>query len=295
MAALRQTATQLELASNARSAPGTTPAAGVTEARRLAQALRKLTDADAATRDRAERAIALPLRLGLAGLAQALQAERVGIDSLPRELVRDWLTPDGRALITISPRLPPGERAREAALDVFVPTVLAIAPQATGGPIAVRGSAHTILSAFAQAGAWAVLSIAVLLWLTLRRFADVLRTLVPLLVSAVLTLELCVVFGIALNFANVIALPLLLGIGVAFKIYYVIAWREGKTGLLQSSLTHAVLFSAATTATAFGSLWLSNHAGTASMGKLLALSLVCTLAGAVFFQPILMGRPRQSR
>ncbi|NNH14153.1 RND transporter, partial [Cupriavidus gilardii] len=237
----------------------------------------------------------LPLRLGLAGLAQALQAERVGIDSLPRELVRDWLTPDGRALITISPRLPPGERAREAALDVFVPTVLAIAPQATGGPIAVRGSAHTILSAFAQAGAWAVLSIAVLLWLTLRRFADVLRTLVPLLVSAVLTLELCVVFGIALNFANVIALPLLLGIGVAFKIYYVIAWREGKTGLLQSSLTHAVLFSAATTATAFGSLWLSNHAGTASMGKLLALSLVCTLAGAVFFQPILMGRPRQSR
>ncbi|MCZ7009748.1 hypothetical protein OH413_24260, partial [Salmonella enterica] len=106
VAALRQTATQLELASNARSAPGTTPAAGVTEARRLAQALRKLADADAATRDRAERAIALPLRLGLAGLAQALQAERVGIDSLPRELVRDWLTPDGRALITISPRLP---------------------------------------------------------------------------------------------------------------------------------------------------------------------------------------------
>ncbi|MBO4122854.1 MMPL family transporter [Cupriavidus gilardii] len=295
VAALRLTATRLELAANARSAPGTTPAAGVAEARRLAQALRKLADADGAARDRAERAIALPLQLGLAGLTQALQAERITIDSLPRELVRDWLTPDGRALVTVSPRLPPGERAREAALDVFVPTVLAIAPEATGGPIAVRGSAHTILGAFAQAGAWAVLSIAILLWLTLRRFGDVLRTLVPLLVSAVLTLELCVVFGIALNFANVIALPLLLGIGVAFKIYYVIAWREGKTGLLQSSLTHAVLFSAATTATAFGSLWLSNHAGTASMGKLLALSLVCTLAGAVFFQPILMGRPRQSR
>ncbi len=295
VAALRRTAAQLELAANTRSAPGATPAAGVAEARRLAHALRKLADADATDRDRAERAIALPLRLGLAGLAQALQAERVSIASLPRELVRDWLTPDGRALVTISPRLPPGERAREAALDVFVPTVLAIAPEATGGPIAVRGSAHTILSAFAQAGAWAVLSIAILLWLTLRRFADVLRTLVPLLVSAVLTLELCVVFGIALNFANVIALPLLLGIGVAFKIYYVIAWREGKTGLLQSSLTHAVLFSAATTATAFGSLWLSNHAGTATMGKLLALSLACTLAGAVFFQPILMGRPRQSR
>jgi predicted RND superfamily exporter protein len=106
------------------------------------------------------------------------------------------------------------------------------------------------------------------------------------------TLELCVVFGIDLNFANIIALPLLLGVGVAFKIYYVLAWRAGHQQLLQSSLTQAVLLSAAATGTAFGSLWLSHHAGTSSMGKLLALSLACTLIGAVFFQPILMGRPR---
>ncbi|MNT28561.1 hypothetical protein D3C72_1642560 [compost metagenome] len=169
-----------------------------------------------------------------------------------------------------------------------------VEPAATGGPISIRGSADTIMTAFAQAGIWAVVSITILLWITLHRFADVARTLVPLLVSAIVTLELCVLFGIALNFANVIALPLLLGIGVAFKIYYVIAWRHGKTKLLQSSLTHAVLFSAATTATAFGSLWLSHHPGTASMGKLLALALVTTLAGAVFFQPILMGRPRRA-
>ena len=99
-------------------------------------------------------------------------------------------------------------------------------------------------------------------------------------------------FGISLNFANIIALPLLLGIGVAFKIYYVIAWRAGQTGLLHSGLTQAVILSAATTATAFGSLWLSHHPGTSSMGKLLALSLACTLVGAVFFQPVLMGKPR---
>ena len=134
-----------------------------------------------------------------------------------------------------------------------------VEPAATGGPIVIHGSADTIMTAFAHAGIWAVLSITVLLWIALRRVGDVLRTLVPLLVSAVVTLEMCVAFGIALNFANVIALPLLLGIGVAFKIYYVIAWRAGKTHLLQSSLTHAVLFSAATTATAFGSLWLSSH------------------------------------
>ena len=100
-------------------------------------------------------------------------------------------------------------------------------------------------------------------------------------------------FGMPLNFANIIALPLMLGVGVAFKIYFVMAWRHGQTSLLQSSLTHAVLFSAATTATAFGSLWLSHHPGTSSMGRLLALSLFCTLIGAVVFQPVLMGKPRQ--
>jgi predicted RND superfamily exporter protein len=82
---------------------------------------------------------------------------------------------------------------------------------------------------------------------------------------------------------------------VAFKIYFVMAWRSGQTRLLQSSLTHAVMFSAATTATAFGSLWFSHHPGTSSMGRLLALSLFCTLIGAVVFQPVLMGKPRKVR
>jgi uncharacterized protein len=119
-------------------------------------------------------------------------------------------------------------------------------------------------------------------------------TLVPLLLAGAVTLEICVIDGLALNFANIIALPLLLGVGVAFKIYYIMAWREGQTHLLQTSLTRAVIYSALTTATAFGSLCFSSHPGTASMGKLLALSLVCTLAAAVLFQPILMGKPRNA-
>jgi len=102
-----------------------------------------------------------------------------------------------------------------------------------------------------------------------------------------------VLIGLPLNFANIIALPLLLGVGVAFKIYYVIAWRHGQTRLLASGLTQAIVLSAATTGIAFGSLWLSHHPGTSSMGKLLALSLVCTLIGAVFFRPVLMGKPRK--
>ncbi len=60
-------------------------------------------------------------------------------------------------------------------------------------------------------------------------------TLVPLLLAGVVTLELCVLLKLPLNFANIIALPVLLGVGVAFKIYYVLAWREGETSLLASS------------------------------------------------------------
>ena len=88
-------------------------------------------------------------------------------------------------------------------------------------------------------------------------------------------------------------MPLLLGVGVAFKIYYIMAWRAGKTGLLQSTLTRAVVFSAMTNAIAFGSMWASNYPGMSSMGKLMALALLCTMAAAVLFQPVLMGRPRQ--
>jgi predicted RND superfamily exporter protein len=123
----------------------------------------------------------------------------------------------------------------------------------------------------------------------------VLLTLAPLLLSGLATLGICAATGFALNFENIIALPLLFGIGVAFNIYFVLAWRAGKRELLQSSLTRAVIFSALTTGTAFGSLWLSHHPGTASMGKLLALSLACTLVAALLFLPALLEGPRSRR
>jgi hypothetical protein len=127
----------------------------------------------------------------------------------------------------------------------------------------------------------------------LRRIVDVLLTLVPLVLAGAVTLEVCALAGIMLNFANVVALPLLLGVGVAFKIYYVMAWRAGKTGLLQSTLTRAVVFSAMTNAAAFGSMWSSSYPGMSSMGKLMTVALLCTMVAAVLFQPVLMGRPRQ--
>ncbi len=182
-----------------------------------------------------------------------------------------------------------------ANIKAFGDAVLTVAPDATGEPIVIRDSGDTVIQAFIEAGLWALGSIAVLLFIVLRRVTDVLLTLVPLLLAGVLTLEITVLLGLPLNFANIIAIPLLLGLGVAFKIYFVMAWRAGQKHVLQSSLTRAVFFSAMCTAVAFGSLWASSHPGTSSMGKLLALSLACTLVSAVFFQPALMGPPRNKQ
>lgn len=290
VAALKRASNQLSYAAEDYPGPG------AKEAKRLSASLAKLAAADSATRDRAEAAFATPLRLALHQLSSLLQPSAIARDSLPPALVRDWVAPDGRALVQISPRVPAGVDSNDdAMLRRFAHAVKQAEPNAIGGPISILHSADTIIMAFLQAAAWAVLSITLLLWVTLGRFGDVLRTMIPLLVSALVTLELCVVFGMPLNFANIIALPLMLGVGVAFKVYFVMAWRAGQTSLLASSLTHAVLFSAATTATAFGSLWLSHHPGTASMGRLLALALCCTLVGAVVFQPVLMGKPRAAR
>jgi hopanoid biosynthesis associated RND transporter like protein HpnN len=281
----------LRIAANGLSqAAGSADSPGEVAARRLSAALSALAGAPAERRNAAHQAIIPPLQQGLSDLRIALTAKSVTLDTLPAEIKRDWIVSDGRARVDVAPKGDPNDNE---VLRRFAKAVLAIEPRATGTPVSIQESGHTIVRAFIQAGIFALVSIALLLWIVLRRLGDVLLTLVPLMLAGVVTLELCVLIGLPLNFANIIALPLLLGVGVAFKIYYIMAWRAGRTNLLQSSLTRAVIYSAMTTATAFGSLWLSNHPGTSSMGKLMALSLVCTLAAAVLFQPALMGTPRK--
>jgi hopanoid biosynthesis associated RND transporter like protein HpnN len=258
------------------------------DARGLADTLDKLAAEPAAARRRAALAFLPGLNEMLEELRASLQAGPVSLKTMPGELVRDWVAADGTARIQVFPRDTSGS---DESLRAFSAAVLSIAPDATGAPISIRKSGVTIVGAFGQAGALAFLAITLLLLIVLRRIRDVLATLAPLLLSGLLTIATCVVIGLRLNFANVIALPLLLGIGVAFDIYYVVAWRAGQRNLLQSSLTRAVIFSALTTASGFGALWLSSHPGTASMGELLMISLAWTLATTLFFLPALLGSP----
>jgi uncharacterized protein len=272
-----------------RRAAGDGKGPGAQASKRLADALEKLAGSDQATRDKTQTIFVSPLKVVLDQLKNLLQAAPVSLKTLPASLADGWKTKDGLMRVEALPRGDPNDNET---LRKFAGAVLVAEPNAIGGPVSILKSGETVVKAFIHAGITALIVISFLLWLALRRITDVLLTLVPLLVAGAVTLEICVLIGLPLNFANIVALPLLLGVGVAFKIYYVTAWRTGRTNLLQSSLTRAIFFSALTTATAFGSLWLSSHPGTASMGKLLALSLVTTLAAVLLFQPALMGKPR---
>jgi uncharacterized protein len=262
------------------------------QARRLASLLAAWAKAPPAALDQAQDVLIAPLQTTLRQVRHLLAAEQVSIDTLPPALKQLWLAPDGRALMEVSPK---GDANDNAILSGFVTAVRSVEPDAAGTPVFMIEAATTMVTAFVQAGTLSVVAIALILFVALRRPIDVALTLVPLLVAIVVTLEICVLIGLKLNFANIIALPLLLGVGVAFKIYYIIAWRSGGTNFLQSSLTRAIFFSACTTGIAFGSLWLSHHPGTSSMGKLMALSLLTTLAAAVIFQPALMATQAQTR
>jgi hopanoid biosynthesis associated RND transporter like protein HpnN len=262
---------------------------GASAARHLATSLERLGHAGPGMRARAFAALVPDMKIMLDQIRNALQAQPVTRASLPTDLVRDWVAADGTERIEVSPR----STARDnQTLTRFSAAVQRVAPNSTGTPIAIQESGRTIVRAFAQAGFWSVLAIMLLLAIALRHPRDVLISLAALLLTGLATLGTCVVIGLQLNYANIIALPLLLGIGVAFSIYVVAAWRAGVQHFLQTTLARAVLFSALTTGCSFGSLWLSTHPGTASMGELLMISLAWTLVTVLLFLPAMLGPPR---
>jgi len=232
------------------------------------------------------------LRPQLALLAQLIQPQPISLATLPDDLRADWVTPDGRARVEVFPK---GDARDNAVLERFVAAVRTIAPNATGTPVTIQESGRLISHAFVEAGIIAVIAITLLLAAILRRVRDVALVIAPLLLAAILTLATTVLLHMPLNYANIIALPLLLGIGVAFDIYFVMNWRRGTSLHLQSSTARAVIFSAFTTLAAFGSLALSNDPGTADMGKLLSISLACTLICTLFALPALLGPAKREK
>jgi hopanoid biosynthesis associated RND transporter like protein HpnN len=221
----------------------------------------------------------------LQALRLALAAHKVTFKDIPAELQRDWLLPDGRARLQV---LPKAAVVDGHALRSWVKEALRTVPQSAGSAVWILKSADTITRAFQTAAYSALAAIALILTLALRRVVDVALVMTPLVISTLLTGGMLKLTGTSLNFANIIALPLLLGVGVSFNIYFVMNWRSGASRFISSATARAVMFSALTTSTAFGSLALSRHPGTASMGDLLLMSLGCTVLTTIVFVPALL-------
>jgi hopanoid biosynthesis associated RND transporter like protein HpnN len=260
--------------------------------RGIATHLRTLAEAPDDTLLATNAALTRFLPAQLDRLRLALQAEPVTPDTIPETLARDWRTPDGRLRVQASA----APAARDpAGLQDFVAAVRGVTPNAGGSAVTIVESANTITGAFRTAVILALAAIALLLLAVLRNLLDAALVLGSLLASALLTVLVVVLLPLPLNFANIIALPLLLGVGVSYNIYFVMNWRAGERHFLGTATARAILLSAATTATSFGALAASAHPGTASMGALLLWSLAATLLVTLVLLPVLLAWPRAAR
>lgn len=233
----------------------------------------------------------------LGGLPRAMTTLRglvrtdgVQLDDIPAAHRARWVTADGRRRVEARPV---EDLADAEALGRFVDAVLATAPSATGGPIVVAESARVAVEAFQIAFVSAAVAMAVLLLAVLRSVRDVMVILTVLGYAVLMTIGIAELVGLTFNFANVIALPLLLGMSVDNAIHVVHRARVDPAAvsrLAATSTARAVLFSSLTTLGGFGTLVVSPHPGTASLGLLLTIGVLANLACTLVLLPLLLSR-----
>jgi len=220
-------------------------------------------------------------------LQRLLSAQLVTLNDLPPNLKSRYLASDGRARLEV---FPSQDMSQNQALREFVQAVQSIAPTAIGTPVALIGAGDAVVAACLQALGLALLMAALLLYVLLQSFRDTVVVVFPLLVTMILTVAATVVLHLPLNMANVIILPLILGLGMAFGIYLLLRHRQGMSieRVLISSSSRAVLYSALTTMSSFGTLSVSSHRGMSSVGSLLTLALGIAMLCSLFLLPALL-------
>ena len=221
-------------------------------------------------------------------LQRSLDAEPVTLATLPEALREQWIAADGKARVDIFPR--ENLYLENDSIGQFVTAVQDVMPNATGTPVSIYEAGQAVVGAFAQAAVLASIAIAVMLLVLLRSIKSTLLVFTPIILAGVFTVGGAVLIGMPFNFANVIVLPLLFGLGVAGSLHIVIRERKvgGEAGALATSTPRAVTFSALTTMASFGSLGLSNHPGTASMGVLLTIAIAASVACTLLVLPAIL-------
>lgn len=213
--------------------------------------------------------------------------EVVTIDDIPSELFERYQAEDDRYRLEVFSNLDLGNADQ---LEAFVAEVSNANEGATGSPVQIYNAGLVVKGSMEQASVTAAIFIVLFLGLILRRASSVALIVIPVLLAGALTTGSMVIFGLSFNFANVIVIPLLIGLGVDSGIHLVLRAREekGQTKLLSSSTPKAVLLSALTTIGSFGTLAISSHQGTASMGILLSLAIIMILVATLLVLPGLL-------
>jgi predicted RND superfamily exporter protein len=224
----------------------------------------------------------------LESLHRALAAGPITHDKLPAGLVDRMVSAEGDVRVEVYPR----EDVRDNdAMARFIAAVREVSPDATGSAIGVYEASRAAVSALRQALISAVVVIALLLLVLWRTIGEMLLVMTPLALASVLTAALAVLLGIPFNFADIIVLPLLLGIGVDSGIHLVQRWRltgARPAELLETSTAHGVIFSALTTLASFATLSFATHRGIASLGQLLTVGVATMVLCNLFILPALI-------
>jgi len=221
-------------------------------------------------------------------LERAMRAAPVSGADLPRGIRETMISSQGLHRVEV---VPVEDLTREGMLDRFVASGKRVTPDLAGPAIRIHASARAVVGALEQALSSAVGVILLFLFILWRRSGDVFMVMLPLLFAGVLTGASMVVSGIPFNFADVIVLPLLLGIGVDSGIHMVHRARirsSPEESLLGTSTARAVVFSAMTTIASFGTLALVPHKGMANLGQLLVIGVGWTVIANLILLPALL-------
>jgi hopanoid biosynthesis associated RND transporter like protein HpnN len=226
-----------------------------------------------------------PLPTTIANLRDSLQAHPISMETLPDDLKNRWVSADGLYRLQIFPEkdLNDLENLRE-----FILEAQKVDKNVTDVPVAYLESMNEAINAFQQAFGIAFVATTVLLLLILRNLKDTLLVLLPLLLASLFTAASTVLLDIPFNFANIIALPLLFGLGVdngihmAHRLHY---FHSSGENLLSTSEAQGIFYGSLTTVFSFGSLSFTTHQGMASMGMILTIGLLFTLICAMVVLP----------
>lgn len=263
-----------------------------TELERLLDKLRRLSGAENADQlaGMLERRILILLPYTMNRLRTSLTAQAYDVNDIPDNVSEHWRSPKGVYKILITPEFDQNEVEN---LKQFVSEVQGVDPAATGLPVADRASGVAVVTAFIEAFSGALIAIFVLLLVILRNLKSTLLVIGPLLLAGLLTGAANVVLDNPFNFANIIALPLLLGMGVDSGIHILHRLQSehyNSDNILESSSARGVFFSSLTTMCSFSSLAFTSHVGTSSMGLLLAIGITFTLLCTLFVLPAFYGK-----